>query len=819
MKYTKYFVLAGGVIVVLAAATWFLRNSLIERLSNPLLVEYGLTLTDVSLDALSSSNASISYLELVHNKGTTITIEDLDLPVGNSARRVKHYSAGKITIFSATRDEDEPFELAQLIDQFLGLPERIGEIEVDVGALQVPPYPEVRDLRLALLKSAQELGATVGTLSMSATFTPSDDGSYAVVFSLPQAAPEAPTPALSAKLLHSAQGIDLDGLGSLDLPAWQTLTRFAGILPQAIDIQSGMADMGFKLNIPYDTRQSPSVVVQLAPVPPLQFIYTDDSGTPISINVVSGSPVEATATFPEVDWALRQQKISLVVSYDDWKDIPLRISDLSCRAGPLCTLKSSITLKSRRLPIAKVGQLAWSSAETVTFLDNGLRIDVEAGGTIEAGDLLVSARGVKRFAARLTSTATLDLMDSGWRFAADSVDADFDAMDVADGIALSMPVYVEKLVASDIDRIFAAGAGLFVPRSAATFASGIARLPGFKGTVTRQNERVAAALETQGLRQDGTVVVQHNLATGSGKVDLTNAGLSFATQSLSKRFAPWEHDWDIAAGMLYLDANASWAQVKSALHLTGQASLRAEDLAGHYTETAFVKLATRLQAAYDSASGLSVQPATLTVGLLETGVAIENISASYVLDPTELAVDVSDLHMSAFGGTIHAVPFSFRTAANTNTVIMNAEAIRLDRLLTLGEFSAVQVSGTVAAELPISIEGTAVTISHGRLVGEPPGGVIRYSPGGAAVATDNSSMGFVMRALSNFEYKTLTSDIEYNAAGDLKLQLQLTGKSPSVDEKRPVVLNLGVENNVPQMLKSLRAARSVEEILEKRLQK
>jgi len=53
----------------------------------------------------------------------------------------------------------------------------------------------------------------------------------------------------------------------------------------------------------------------------------------------------------------------------------------------------------------------------------------------------------------------------------------------------------------------------------------------------------------------------------------------------------------------------------------------------------------------------------------------------------------------------------------------------------------------------------------------------------------------------------------------LNLQLRLTGRNPDLEEKRPVVLNLGVENNIPQMLKSLRAARAVEEILEKRLNK
>jgi hypothetical protein len=53
--------------------------------------------------------------------------------------------------------------------------------------------------------------------------------------------------------------------------------------------------------------------------------------------------------------------------------------------------------------------------------------------------------------------------------------------------------------------------------------------------------------------------------------------------------------------------------------------------------------------------------------------------------------------------------------------------------------------------------------------------------------------------------------------GDLTLKLRLTGRNPDLEEKRPVVLNVEVENNIPQMLRSLRAARAVEDVLEKRL--
>ena len=47
--------------------------------------------------------------------------------------------------------------------------------------------------------------------------------------------------------------------------------------------------------------------------------------------------------------------------------------------------------------------------------------------------------------------------------------------------------------------------------------------------------------------------------------------------------------------------------------------------------------------------------------------------------------------------------------------------------------------------------------------------------------------------------------------------MRLTGINPDVDPLQPVVLNLSIENNVPQMLRSLQATRSIEDIIERRL--
>jgi len=196
---------------------------------------------------------------------------------------------------------------------------------------------------------------------------------------------------------------------------------------------------------------------------------------------------------------------------------------------------------------------------------------------------------------------------------------------------------------------------------------------------------------------------------------------------------------------------------------------------------------------------------------------VENITADYTLRPDEQAIDIQNLRMTAFGGVITADPFSFSTANERNTLLIHADSIDLAEILSIRQFEAIEISGSIGGEFPVTIEGQTVTVEGGTLTGEPPGGVIRYLPGLGGDQTDTSSIGVATRALSNFEFETLTSEVDYTTDGDLVLQMRITGRNPDLESNRPVILNFGLENNIPQMLRSLQAARTVEEILERKL--
>ena len=48
MKFAKYIAIALGFVTVLLAIGWFLRDTIIQRISGPILRQYDLMVTDVS---------------------------------------------------------------------------------------------------------------------------------------------------------------------------------------------------------------------------------------------------------------------------------------------------------------------------------------------------------------------------------------------------------------------------------------------------------------------------------------------------------------------------------------------------------------------------------------------------------------------------------------------------------------------------------------------------------------------------------------------------------------------------------------------------
>ena len=819
MKVTRYLIVAAGIVAVLAAVAWVLRDNLIQRLSTPLLKNYGVTITDVSLDALATGDATISYLELMHEKGTSVIIEDLTLPLSTSKARARTYRARRVSVITATRTDGETFEMADLIRQFLSLPATFADSIIVVDEFNLAPYPTLSAVRWNIGDTDQRLDVTIGSVGMTVLVARRDSADHALSFLLDVAPAAIDDHTLSATLVDDVAGLTLVGSGAIHLPAWQPIARLTGIVPQELELASGMANLTFDIAIPSDASQTPTLAADFSPTSPIRLNYAGNGAGVAAILVQSAGSSEISATFPEVNWSLDLAEASLLLSYSNWKDIPLFISDVSCEAGSTCSLNARAIMSDARLPVGQVAKAEVSSAQQVHFLDTGMRIDVRAGASLEINALANEDFAVERLQARLESPATLEIADTGWRAVTESVDAEVEALSLGEALSVTAPLFLENVAFAEQEGLLTLESGVYAPSSRVTWSTQTIAMPGFSGDVSFDGETLAAELKTVGLSADSAIQARHELSMGTGQIELGKGQVSFGSTKLSDRVSPWPHDADVVAGTVSFESAASWSRDNSRFRLDARASIAATGLAGYFGETAFFGLSSQIDGTYQKGAGFGAEPSALTAELVEIGVPLANIEAEYLLDLNMLSADVTRLSMSAFGGVISADPFSFRTGSDVNTVTLNTDALDLNKLLSLDQFEALEMTGSVAAKLPIAIQDDSVTIANGVLTGNPPGGVIRYKQALQPDDQDISGLSLAQRVLSNLEYETLASDVNLGKEGDLILKLKLTGRNPDFEEGRPVVLNVVVENNIPQMLRSLRATRAVEDILEKQIRR
>lgn len=803
-----------GIVAILLVTAWVLRNSIIQRISNPMLEQYDVKVTDVSLDALATSNASISYLEVEHVNGAVIRISDLKLPIATSSNEFKTYTAARISIELPPGDGEQP-DMARIVEQIIELPLRLPDLEFIVGEFSTPPYPLIRDLRWQSRNNDQKLTAVVDLTLLTAAIGQVGGGNHSLDVSLADNAGRMAEQSISAIIERSDDRVTINGAASLELPLLMPLSASFG--NDRFNVRSGTATMRFDTEFLRDPIAVPVVSIDFTPTSPIQLTYSRSPGDLLAFTLESADRFAITASIPDLQWSFRQKNASLLISYQELTDIQVSLADLSCNYTATCESDFEIVMEDAALPFASVNHLQIVGTQILQVSEEGSMVLVGENAALEMTGISDPDLDLAGFEARLTSASSLQLIDDGWEFKAQSADVIIEDYSVLDGVTFSAPVFLDDISFSKSAESLSAKIGVYVSSSQANWNERIIQLPGFRGELARQNEALSVMLETDGLLAEATVEANHNLDSGIGQLSVHNAELLFDSRALSNRISSWDNNWDIIAGTIAIDLQTEWKKLETEWHFSGQASVRLGELAGAWNDTAFTGLTTSLDASFDTDTDLAVKPSTLAIDLVDMGLPVERITADYTLRPKELSVDIENLRMSAFDGVITADPFSFSTESPRNTLLLHANSIDLAEVLSIREFESIDVRGSIGAELPVTIEGKNVTVAGGTLTGEPPGGVIRYLPSASTGEVDLSALGVATRALSNFEYESLTSEVEYSTDGDLNLQMRLTGRNPDLEDNRPVVLNLGVENNIPQMLRSLQATRAVEEILERRL--
>jgi len=345
-------------------------------------------------------------------------------------------------------------------------------------------------------------------------------------------------------------------------------------------------------------------------------------------------------------------------------------------------------------------------------------------------------------------------------------------------------------------------------------------VPGIVADLAASNDQLAVnlRLSTPEGGFSGRAGLRHDLSRHTGVMQFDAAVLDFGILNLSEAVADWPYELEVSSGHWRIDADMNWAVTDEGFAYTGSTVHSFESLAGSYGDTGFVGLDSEIEVTLDWQAEPSLSPASLDIALVDVGFPIKDLHGRFTADISKFAVDVDSASMTVLGGNVSVDPFRYEFGAVQNQLMLRTQHLQLPLMVGLADLDAVEISGSVSGDIPVTMKNGKIIIDKGLLENDPPGGAIRYGAG-EGVVEDESQLGIVSRTLQNFEFDVLTSEVDYTENGDLKLQMRLTGINPDVDPDQPVILNLAIENNVPQMLRSLQATRSIEDVLEQRLSK
>ena len=336
--------------------------------------------------------------------------------------------------------------------------------------------------------------------------------------------------------------------------------------------------------------------------------------------------------------------------------------------------------------------------------------------------------------------------------------------------------------------------------------------------------------------------VSHDLTMHQGALRATLAPRPFSPSgtTLSRLITPWEHPFDVTAGRLALSAAVTWGagprrvstgsddrqEPGGVVVKRGQVAIMAKDLDGYYEDIPVEDINTTITVNATSLDDVTMAgPATVRIGRVDPGVALENIALTLQLgrlgfgdNVGQPGVDLKDVSAHTLGGRVSSPRINFDPARPATRFTLKIDGVQLDRLLQLEQQPGLEGTGVLDGSIPITLNGKTVTIHEGHVAVRPPGGVIRFAPLDETrqmLVQAKPEMELVLRALENFRYDVLRATVNYREDGTLSLETRLEGKNPDMTESPPVHFNLNVEENIPALLQSVQVVKDIEQRLEK----
>ncbi len=809
MKYLGYLV-AAVVLTGLAVlvALHVRREALALEFANGLLAGSGIRVTELSIDALRADEIRFAEIVLESDDGAMYRLLDLHLPLSLPDTTIRGATIGLAIVTPAPADVSARDYVA-LLDLGLGIPARHPGIEVSIALVEWAGWPAIEDVVWRTEPGAQHLILRSVNLQVRAAVTTLAAARYSANLMVDAGTPALPLVAALA-LAREASAYQVKGTLDVDLPSSTTWLRDrlpAGVGPvsgagvAALDVTVEASDFRLSADVRFET--------------PVQGTWTSpaSAGTGAAASGIDSIRVEYGLA--EGDWSLVTGTFKASGRHPSIAKAEADVSGLSC-APAGCTLDATLAVEGAQLGETRVEAID-VTAQVAVDAEAGWRLltltptSVHASG-IEGGDWRIADLRLHDARGLVLHTDVLATDILAERLTMDI--ADFRMTDTLRG---SLRLQIEDLQASLAPLRLRSGFDVPLDSLRVAWQEQAIVPAGLRGRIDFSEDRGTGKLQV--LDPDRSLDARFSLSLRPGhiRVAIDQATIGFDAAPLSHSLAAWPFPWDVIAGSAAAEGQLEWRDSGEGGALSAVLAISVDNAAATWKQLAATGIQATVPLRLPPNEQAQILDALVNVELLDIGLPVNDLVAGFSWDMSDPALQIQRLEAGLLGGRVSAEPFDVDVGPMKTALRLRVDAIQLGLIPELAEFEALEVTGALSGMIPLSISEGTVKVNGGRLDNDPPGGVIRYR---AAASSDSASgLAFAQRALSNLQYESLSSDVNYTEAGDLLLAMRLKGTNPDMDPLQPVILNLSIENNIPQLLRSLQATRDIEDVIESKTQR
>jgi len=173
-------------------------------------------------------------------------------------------------------------------------------------------------------------------------------------------------------------------------------------------------------------------------------------------------------------------------------------------------------------------------------------------------------------------------------------------------------------------------------------------------------------------------------------------------------------------------------------------------------------------------------------------------------------VTLSDFSTGVLDGTITLQRLDYDMAKKEGETTLQISHILIQKLLDLQGSKKIYATGHIKGDIPVKIKNDTFEILDGKLTSEQNGQII-YATSLEERTAANPALRITYEALSNMLYAQLLSSINMSADGKSLMTIQLKGTNPDFQHGRPVELNLSVQQNLGDLMRSLSISSDIEQ--------